>query len=288
MDGRSESLARRLIADRSGRVGLGLVGLFVFVAALAPALAPYDPTRLGDLDRGAYRPPSVAHWLGTDQFGRDVLSRVLHGARLSLGIGVLAAGLAVAIGTVVGLAAGYGSAAADGVLMRFVDVLLAFPRLFLVLLLAGFLQPSAAVVVLALGTTGWMATARLVRGQVKTLRHGGWVEAARALGFGTPRILFRHLLPAVAAPILVSATLMVGQTILAEGALSFLGLGVPMPAPSWGQMVADGRRVFPDVWWVSVFPGVALTLAVVGFNLVGDTLRDALDPRLAPERREST
>jgi peptide/nickel transport system permease protein len=269
----------RLAANRAAALGLVLIGSFVVAALLAPLLAPYDPLQIGDLRTASFRPPGAGHWLGTDQFGRDVLSRTIYGARISLWIALLAAALAVGIGSVVGLVAGYVGGRTDGLLMRGVDVLLAFPRLFLVLLLAGLLRPSAELVVVALGLTGWMTTARLVRTQVRALRGGGWVEAARALGLPTRRILHRHVLPNVAAPILVSATLMVGQTILAESALSFLGIGVQVPTPSWGQMIDDGRKVFPEVWWVSIFPGLAITLTVVGYNLLGDALRDELDPR---------
>lgn len=263
----------------SARGGLALVVVFVVLALLAPLIAPYDPLRLGELGTSAYRAPDATHWFGTDAFGRDVLSRTLWGARISLAIGVLTAALAVTIGTIVGLVAGWRGGLADAVLMRAVDMLLAFPRIFLVLLLAGLTRPSATLVVLVLGCTGWMTTARLVRAQVRGLRNGGWVESARALGLPGARIVLQHVLPNVAAPILVSATLMVGQTILVESGLSFLGLGVQVPTPSWGQMIDEGRRVFPDVWWVSLFPGVAITLTVVGWNLLGDALRDALDPR---------
>jgi peptide/nickel transport system permease protein len=260
-------------------IGAVLVLGFVLAALLAPWLTAYDPIALGDLQSASYRPPSAEHWLGTDQFGRDVMARILYGARVSLGIAFLAAALGVGIGTCVGLVSGYCGGVVDGVLMRATDLWMAFPRLFLVLLVAGLLRPSTALLIVLLGVTGWMSTARLVRAQVASLRHGGWVEAARALGFGTGRILARHVLPNVAAPVLVSATLMLGNTILAESALSFLGLGVQVPAPSWGSMVEEGRKVFPAVWWVSVFPGIAITLTVVGYNLLGDALRDTLDPR---------
>jgi len=260
-------------------VGAVLVLGFAVAALLAPWLTSYDPTALGDLASASYRAPSAAHWFGTDQFGRDVLARILYGARVSLGIAFLAATLAIGIGTLVGLVGGYCGGVVDGVLMRATDFWMAFPRLFLVLLVAGLLRPSTALLIVLLALTGWMSTARLVRAQVASLRHGGWVEASRALGFGTGRILLRHVLPNVAAPVLVSATLMLGQTILAESALSFLGLGVQVPSPSWGSMVEEGRKVFPEVWWVSVFPGLAITATVVGYNLLGDALRDVLDPR---------
>jgi peptide/nickel transport system permease protein len=273
------SVVRRIWNDRAAAAGALLIAAFALAALFAPVIAPHDPTALGDLATGAYRPPGAGHWLGTDQFGRDVLSRIVYGARVSLGIAFLTAAVAIGIGTGVGLVSGYCGGWVDGVLMRGTDVWMAFPRAFLVLLVAGLLRPSTPLLVVLLGITGWMSTARLVRAQVGALRHGGYVEAARALGFGAPRILVRHVLPNVAAPVIVSATLIVGQTILAESALSFLGLGVQIPMPSWGLMVDEGRKVFPEIWWVSVFPGLAITLTVVGYNLLGDALRDALDPR---------
>lgn len=273
------SLAGRLGRNPVAVGGASAVVLFVLAALLAPLFAPYDPNQLGDLVTASFRPPGPAHWLGTDEFGRDVLSRLLYGARVSLAIAALAAALAVALGTGVGLVAGYRGGRVDGVLMRGVDLCMAFPRLFLVLLLAGLLRPSAGLTIVVLGLTGWMSTARLVRAQVQSVRHGGFVEAARALGSPSPRTIRQHVLPHVASPVLVSATLMLGQTILAESALSFLGLGVQVPTASWGQMVDEGRGVFPGVWWVSLFPGLAITLTVVGYNMLGDALRDELDPR---------
>jgi peptide/nickel transport system permease protein len=273
------TVAGRLAANRVAVLGSGAVLCFALAALLAPLLAPYDPSQIGDLGRASFRPPCSTHWLGTDQFGRDVLSRLLFGARISLAIAVLAATLAVALGTLVGLLAGYRGGRVDGVLMRGVDLLLAFPRLFLVLLVAALVHPSAGLTIVVLGLTGWMSTARLVRAQVRSVRHGTFVEAARALGLPDWRIVRQHVLPQVTAPVLVSATIMLGQTILAESALSFLGLGVQVPTPSWGQMVDEGRRVFPAVWWVSLFPGLAITATVVGYNMLGDALRDELDPR---------
>jgi peptide/nickel transport system permease protein len=266
---------------RAARLAGGLAAAIALVALLAPRLAPYDPTAVGDLATGSYRPPSARHWFGTDEFGRDVLSRVLGGARVSLAVGGLAAVLATALGALVGMAAGARGGRLDGILMRGVDLLLAVPRTFLVVLVAGLVRPSLPVLVLVLGATAWMGTARIVRVEVRGLAHATFMDAARALGVPGWRILARHVLPNVASPLVVSATLMVGQTILAENALSFLGLGVQVPTPSWGAMVQEGRRVFPDVWWVSVFPGIALTLTVLACNFVGDSLRDALDPRVA-------
>lgn len=273
---------RGLPRQRAALAGLALVLVLGFVALLAPLLAPYDPAALGDLATDAYRPPGPGHWLGTDRLGRDVLSRLLYGARVSLGIAFLTMAMAAGLGTAVGLVAGYRGGVVDGVAMRCVDLLLAFPRLFLVLLAAGLLHPSIGLVIVVLAATGWMHTARIVRAEVLAVRRATYVEAARALGLPGHRVLVRHVLPNVAAPLLVSATLLVGQTILAESALSFLGLGVQVPTPSWGQMVDEGRRVFPSVWWVSAFPGLAITATVVGYNLLGDALRDAFDPHTRP------
>jgi peptide/nickel transport system permease protein len=267
---------------RALHLGVGLAGAVALVALLAPRLAPYDPIAVGDLSTGAYRPPSASHWLGTDEFGRDVLSRVLWGARVSLAIGALSALLATTLGAVVGLVAGYRGGRTDGVLMRGVDLMLAVPRPFLVVLVAGLLRPAVPILVLVLGATGWMGTARLVRVEARRVAGAPYIEAARGLGLPGWRILVRHVLPNVASTLVVSATLMVGQTILAENALSFLGLGVQVPTPSWGAMIQEGRKVFPHVWWVSLFPGLALFATVLACNLLGDTLRDALDPRLAP------
>lgn len=255
------------------------VGLAVF-ALLGPLAAPYDPTALGDLATQAYQPPSARHVFGTDAFGRDVLSRVLWGARVSLGIGALAALLATTLGAAAGIAAGAAGGRVDGIVMRGVDLLLAIPRTFLVVLVAGLLRPSIPVLVLVLGATAWMGTARMVRVRVRGLIGAEFITAARASGVPRGRILLRHVLPHTATPLLVSASLMVGQTILAENALSFLGFGVQVPTPSWGAMVQEGRAVFPNVWWVSLFPGLALVAVTLACSVLGDRLRDALDPRL--------
>jgi peptide/nickel transport system permease protein len=268
---------------RNGPVAraVGLAAALLVVALLLPAIAPYDPIALGDLGPTAYRPPSAAHMFGTDAFGRDVLSRVLWGARVSLAIGALSALLATTLGATVGLAAGMRGGRTDSVLMRGVDLMLAIPRTFLVVLIAGLLRPSLPVLVIVLGITAWMGTARIVRVHVRALAGADFIAAARSAGIPAWRIVVRHMLPHIATPLLVSASVMVGQTILAENALSFLGFGVQVPTPSWGGMVQEGRSVFPAVWWVSLFPGLALTLTVLACNFLGDTLRDALDPRHA-------
>jgi len=228
--------------------------------------------------RASVAPP---HVMGTDKFGRDILSRVLYGARISLSIGFVAVAISITLGTLIGAVAGYFGGWADSVLMRFTDMMLAFPRLvLLIVVIAVFESPSIWLVVVVLGLTGWMGTSRIVRGEVLSLREREFVQAARALGMGDLRIITRHVIPNTLAPVIVSATLGIGLTILTEASLSFLGLGVQPPTPSWGNMVADGRAALTEAWWIATFPGLAIVLTVVAFNLLGDGLRDALDPRL--------
>ena len=253
--------------------------LLTGTALLAPALAPYDPDAQADIVVTRYQAPSVSHPMGTDRFGRDIFSRVLYGARISLSIGVLAVLLAITLGTAIGAIAGFFGGRLDTVLMRGVDLLLSFPRLVLLVVLVALFEPSIALVTLVLGLTGWMGVSRIVRGQVLTVREMEFVTAARVLGFGRARILTRHVLPNVLTPVIVAATLGIGNTILAEAALSFLGLGVQPPTASWGNMVASGRDAMLDAWWITTFPGLAIVFTVMAFNLVGDGLRDALDPR---------
>ena len=264
---------------RQAAVGLVLLGALILVALLTPYLAPYDPNAQHAVVATRFLSPSAAHPLGTDRFGRDVLSRALYGARISLSIGFVAVAIAISIGTLVGAGAGMAGGALDTVSMRGVDLLLSFPRLVLLIALVALFEPGIALVTLVLGVTGWMGTARIVRGQVLSIREEEYVQAARALGFGRWRVLTRHVLPNALTPVIVAATLGVGNTILAEAALSFLGLGVQPPTASWGNMVASGRDVMLHAWWIAAFPGVAIVLTVVSFNLVGDGLRDALDPR---------
>jgi peptide/nickel transport system permease protein len=265
---------------RPAMLGLGLVAGLAAIALLTPYLAPYDPAAQGaDIIATRFQPPSWDHPMGTDRFGRDVLSRVLYGGRVSLAIGFIAIAIAITLGSLIGAVAGYARGWIDTVSMRTVDLLLSFPRLVLLITIVALVQPSVLVITLVLGLTGWMGTSRLVRGEVLSMREREFVLAARALGFGAPRILFRHILPNVASPIIVAATLGIGNTILVEASLSFLGLGVPPPAPSWGLMVAAGKDVVLDAPWIALFPGLAIVLTVMSFNLVGDGLRDALDPR---------
>ncbi len=270
---------RRFRRHRQAILGLALIVLLTGTALLAPALAPYDPDAQTDIVATRYQAPSASHPMGTDRFGRDIFSRVLYGARISLSIGFLAILIAITLGTAIGAVAGFFGGRLDTVLMRGVDLLLSFPRLVLLVVLVALFQPSIALVTLVLGLTGWMGVSRIVRGQVLTVREMEFVTAARVLGFGRTRILARHVLPNVLTPVIVAATLGIGNTILAEAALSFLGLGVQPPTASWGNMVASGRDAMLDAWWITTFPGLAIVFTVMAFNLVGDGLRDALDPR---------
>jgi peptide/nickel transport system permease protein len=270
---------RRFKRHRQAILGLALIVLLTGTALLAPALAPYDPDAQADIVATRYQAPSVSHPMGTDRFGRDIFSRVLYGARISLSIGLLAILIAITLGTAIGAIAGFFGGRLDTVLMRGVDLLLSFPRLVLLVVLVALFEPSIALVTLVLGLTGWMGVSRIVRGQVLTVREMEFVTAARVLGFGRARILTRHVLPNVLTPVIVAATLGIGNTILAEAALSFLGLGVQPPTASWGNMVASGRDAMLDAWWITTFPGLAIVFTVMAFNLVGDGLRDALDPR---------
>jgi peptide/nickel transport system permease protein len=275
---------RRLRDDWPALLGLIVIAATVVLAALAPVLAPADPLRNDLLDR--LTPPawvqggSASRPLGTDTLGRDVTSRLLYGARVSLVVGFSAVLLAGSVGVVLGLLAGYYRGRLDDVLMRLGDIQLAFPVLVLAVAVLAVLGASLLNVVVVLGLTGWIAYARIVRGEVLSLREREFVDAARALGADDGHILLRHLLPNVLPPITVVATFSVARTIIAEASLSFLGLGIPAPAPSWGAMLDEGRNYITTGWWLALFPGLAILLLVLGINLVGDWLRDLLDPRM--------
>jgi peptide/nickel transport system permease protein len=272
--------ARHLRRNTPALVGLGVVVVFYLVALMAPLLAPFDPIVQHDIVRTRYLPPSLTNPLGTDGFGRDVLSRILYGARISLSIAFVAVAISISLGTLLGAVAGYLGGIVDTAIMRFTDLVLAFPRLVLMIMIIAFFSPSITLIILVLGLTLWPGTARIVRGEVLSLREREFIQAARALGLGRSRIIFRHLVPNVLAPVIVAATLGIGNTIVLEAGLSFLGLGVQPPTPSWGNMVADGRDNLIGAWWVATFPGLTVVATVLAFNLVGDGLRDALDPRL--------
>lgn len=266
--------------ERYGMLALGLllVGGMSLAALLAPLLAPYDPNAI-NVD-ALLLTPSFAHPLGTDALGRDVLSRILYGGRVSLWVGFVAVGISSAIGLALGLAAGYFGRLADEIIMRGVDVMLCFPSFFLILAVIAFLEPSLTNIMAVIGLTSWMGVARLVRAEAMSLRGRDYVLAARVAGAGPVRIILRHILPNALAPVLVSATLGVAGAILVESSLSFLGLGVQPPDASWGNMLLDGKEVLEVAPWLSVFPGLAILFTVLGYNLLGESLRDLLDPRL--------
>lgn len=271
--------------NRTAKAGLVLLCLVYLVAVLAPLLASYDPIAQGDLLTERLLPPSPEHPLGTDRFARDILSRIIYGARVSLGIGFLAVSISVSIGTVLGAVAGTVGGWLDTAIMRVVDTVLAFPRLVLLIAIVAFIEyRSIWVIVVVLGLTQWPATARLVRAEALSLREREFILAAYGLGYSRTRIILRHVVPNVMAPVIVAATLGIGNTIVLEAGLSFLGLGVTAPTPSWGTMVSAGRHSLLAQWWISTMPGLAIVLTVLAFNLVGDGLRDALDPRMREGR----
>ncbi len=269
---------RRLFANRLAVAG-GAVVLFFFVVSAFPHLfAAHNPDRIDVYH--ILEAPSMSHPFGTDDLGRDVLARVVYGARISLKVGFVAVGIAVSVGLCVGLLAGFFGGWVDGVLMRFVDVMLCFPTFFLILAVIAFLQPSIYNIMAVIGLTGWMGVARLVRAEALSLRERDFVAAARAQGAGNARIIVRHVMPNAVAPVLVAATLGVAGAILTESALSFLGIGVQPPTPSWGNILTAGKNNIEFAWWLSVYPGMAIFLTVLGYNLLGEGIRDAADPRL--------
>ena len=271
----------RRVLGRNGMLvlGLGLV-LFMSLAALgAPWLAPYPPDA-EHLDH-VLEAPSVHFWLGTDRLGRDILSRLLYGGRVSLWVGFVAVGISVSIGTTLGLVSGYFRRWVDETVMRLVDIMLCFPSFFLILAVIAFLEPSLTNIMIVIGLTSWMGVCRLVRAETLSLREREFVAAARLAGTSTPQILLRHILPNALAPVLITATLGIAGAILVESGLSFLGLGVQPPMPSWGNMLMEGKAAIETAPWLSVYPGLAILLTVLGYNLVGESLRDLLDPRLS-------
>ncbi len=258
-------------------VGLVIIGSLYLIALLAPLIAPQDPNAQVLLDR--LKPPSPQHWLGTDQLGRDMLSRAMWAARVSLGVSLVATCITLLVGTSVGLASGYFGGWLDQLLMRMTDVFLAFPVFILLITVVAIYGASVWLLILFLGLVAWPEAARLVRAEVLSLAQREFSLAARVVGAGNIRIMLRHILPNVVPVLVVSATLRVAVVILVEAGLSYFGLGVPPPAPSWGNMVADGKLLMNSAWWITTFPGALVVLSVLGYNLLGDGLRDVLDPR---------
>jgi len=268
----------RFRRNRLALLGGGVVLALFVVSLLAPLISPYDPSAINSWH--VLTPPSWQHWFGTDELGRDVFSRVLYGSRVSLKVGFVAVGIAVSIGTVVGLASGYYSGLVDATLMRLVDIMLCFPAFFLILAIITFLEPSIWYIMMVIGLTGWMGVARLVRAETLSIREMDYVLAARCIGCSNSRIIFRHILPNAISPVLVAATLGIAGAILTESALSFLGIGVQPPTPSWGNILTSGKDYIEFAWWLSLFPGLAILVTVLAYNLLGEGIRDALDPRV--------
>jgi len=273
----------RVIGQRFSRNRLSVMGAMIVlslitVSLLAPFIAPYDPTAIDVYN--VLSPPGKTHLLGTDELGRDLLSRIIWGSRVSLKVGFVAVGIAIMIGIVIGSIAGFYGGRIDAVLMRFVDIMLAFPTFFLILAVIAILEPSIFTIMAVIGVTSWMDVARLVRAEFLTLKERDYVDAARAIGVSNRRLMFRHILPNALSPVFVSATFGVAGAILIESGLSFLGLGVQPPDPSWGNILTAGKDNIEVAWWLSLYPGLAILVTVLSYNLVGEGLRDALDPRL--------
>ncbi len=268
----------RLAKNKMAMGGLFIVILLFVVALSANWIAPYPP---GGIDTSQILlPPSSNHWLGTDTLGRDVLSRIIHGSGVSLSVGFVAVGISTLIGVILGALSGYYSGIVDRLIMRFVDIMLCFPSFFLILAVIAFIGPSIWNIMVVIGVTSWMGVTRLVRAEFLTIRERDFVKAAISQGAGDLRIIFLHILPNAMAPILVAATLGVASAVLIESGLSFLGIGVQPPDPSWGNMLTEGKDTIEIAWWLSLFPGLAILITVMGYNLLGEGIRDTLDPRL--------
>ncbi|MFH1032971.1 MAG: ABC transporter permease [Pseudomonadota bacterium] len=267
-----------LSLNRLAMAGLAVVICLVLVAACAPWVAPFDPNAI-DV-KSILLAPSWQHPFGTDELGRDVFSRMMYGARVSLQVGFVAAGLATLVGVALGAVAGYYGGWLEAAIMRFTDMMLCFPTFFLILAVIALLDPNILNIMAVIGLTSWMGVARLVRAEFLTLKEREFVVAVRSLGAGDARIIFRHILPNAMAPVLVALTLGVAGAILTESGLSFLGLGVQPPEPSWGNILNQGKDNIEIAWWLSLFPGLAILVTVLGYNLLGEGIRDALDPRL--------
>jgi peptide/nickel transport system permease protein len=269
---------QRFSANRLAVVGLVIVLLLLFVAAFATVLAPY-PYDIGDLRYSSLKPPSWEHWMGTDDQGRDILSRIIYGSRLTLYVVVLVAVLAAPVGLIVGTVAGYAGGWVDTILMRITDIFLAFPKLILALAFVAALGPGIENAVIAIAITSWPPYARIARAETMTVRNSDYIAAVRLMGASPVRIVLRHIMPLCLSSLIVRVTLDMAGIILVAAGLGFIGLGAQPPLPEWGAMIASGRRFILDQWWVSAMPGMAILIVSLGFNLLGDGLRDALDPR---------
>ncbi len=268
----------RLSRNKLALIGGVIVIILFLIALFAPWFSPHDPGKI-DVTR-ILEAPSREHPLGTDELGRDVLSRMIWGSRISLAVGFVAVGILSIIGVFLGSLAGYYGGWIDSVIMRFVDIMLCFPTFFLILAVIAFVSPSIWAIMIVIGVFGWMGVARLIRAEILSLKEREFILAARSQGAGDLRIIFRHIIPNALSPVLVSAILGVAAAILTESALSFLGIGVQPPTPSWGNMLTAGKDNIDIAWWLSLYPGLAILLTVLGYNLLGEGIRDALDPRL--------
>ncbi|MDQ3396306.1 MAG: ABC transporter permease [Deinococcota bacterium] len=271
---------RRIRRDPGALLAVFIILTLVVAAVFAPLLAPYDPTVPDRAVMFRATPPSPEHLLGTDRAGRDVLSRLIYGARISLLVGFGSQLLSLVLGIVFGLLAGYFGGWVDTLVSRFIEVLQAFPSLLFIIVLSVSIGPGLLTAYIALGIVGWASVARIVRGSALSLKTADYVEGARALGASSARLIFRHILPGILPSLIVIYTIGVGGAIIGEATLSFLGLGVRPPTPSWGQMIADGQSYLTSAWWMSVYPGLAIAVVVIAFNFLGDAMRDALDPRM--------
>lgn len=275
---------RRFRANTLAVTSIYVIAILYLAALLTPLLAPYDPSVIENVLETRYLAPSASHLFGTDEFGRDLFTRALYGARVSLSVGLLAMLLSKVIGTSYGAVAAYFGGIVDATLMRLVDVVIAFPTFYLMLMLVGVFEADIVLIVLILGLTSWPGTARYIRGEILSLKEQGFAESARAIGLPPRLVIIRHLIPNAMSPVLVSAALSVAGMIGAEAGLSFLGLGIRPPTPSWGNMVSGGQDALLVAWWVAFFPGALLTLTLVSFSLFADGIRDALDPKVLMRR----
>ncbi|HEY9267871.1 MAG TPA: ABC transporter permease [Methylotenera sp.] len=271
------SMFKKALSNPLALAGFIIILLIFVLAMLAPLIAPYDPNEINV--KAILLGPSMQHWMGTDGLGRDVLSRMLHGGRISLLVGLVAVGISTLIGILLGAIAGFYRGWVDVLIMRLVDVMLSIPSFFLILAVIAFLTPSIINIMIVIGLTSWMGVTRLVRAEFLSLCEREYVMASRTLGARDFRLIFKHLLPNSLTPIIVSAVLGVAGAVLMESGLSFLGLGVQAPQASWGNILTDGKEYIQFAWWLSLFPGLAILITVLGYNLLGEGLRDALDPR---------
>lgn len=278
IDSPLRQIRKRFMKNKLAVAGLLFLVALVIFSILTPWIAPYDP---GEIDLSNIEaPPSKEHWLGTDELGRDVLTRLMYGSRVTLAVGIVSMIIGVAVGCIFGALAGYYGGIVDNAIMRFVDIMLSFPTIFLLIIMASYVKAGIGGIMLIIGLTSWMGVARLVRGEFLSLKEKEFVEASRALGVRDVRVMFRHLLPNAIGPVIVAATLDVGYAILYESSLSFLGIGIQPPAASWGNMLSNAQANIYTAPWLAIWPGLCIFLTVLAFNFVGDGLRDALDPKL--------